>query len=530
MSTDTAVDHGILFYPRGGSSLVVKNLAEQTLASGLPARIFAGSLGQPGAYSHAPTFYGGLRLTVSDYTPATAAHAQGEDALAQAVPLHPSYEDRVDVPDRVFAAVAPHTANAIEDYWRRHLTAHQAGVARVLHLHHLTPLHGIARSGHIPVVTTLHGTELKFLANAQRRLRLADALGLSVAELGRQYRATPSCTLRRISQTANAPGPEEAEALLADRWHMWTHARHWVDRLRGYARASTRIVVISEQDHALAQSLAGVPDSRIDIVSNGVDTDRFTSAGPLGDSDRHKILTRWLVDDPQGWADGKEPGSIRYTAADVRRILHDDQGRRRPLLLWIGRFLAFKHLNLLLQAMAALRDRAQVRPALLILGGHPGEWEGVHPYTLALDLGITDDVFFAGWRPYSDLVDGLRCSDLLTAPSVDEPFGLIYLEAMASGTPVIASASGGPLGYVTTSGPRATGWLPAPGDLADLVAAIEQALGNPAELARRGEAARRTTHERYSWRSITPRYFEIYDRALADRAESTTHPTLPLVR
>ncbi|MGW6536109.1 hypothetical protein ACWGBV_04330 [Streptomyces sp. NPDC055051] len=44
MSTDTAVDHGILFYPRGGSSLVVKNLAEQTLASGLPARIFAGSL------------------------------------------------------------------------------------------------------------------------------------------------------------------------------------------------------------------------------------------------------------------------------------------------------------------------------------------------------------------------------------------------------------------------------------------------------------------------------------------------------
>jgi len=211
---------------------------------------------------------------------------------------------------------------------------------------------------------------------------------------------------------------------------MWTHARHWVDRLRSYARTSARIVVISEQDHALAQSLGEIPDSRINIVPNGVDTERFTSPAAVHESDRHKILTQWLVDDPQGWPAGEAPGSIRYTAADVCRILHDGHGRRRPLLLWMGRFLAFKHLNLLLQAMVALRDRAHVRPALLILGGNPGEWEGTHPYTLAVDLGITKDVFFAGWRPY-DLVDGLNCADLLTAPSVDEPFGLIYLEAMA---------------------------------------------------------------------------------------------------
>ncbi|MGW4250677.1 glycosyltransferase family 4 protein [Streptomyces californicus] len=514
MSTDMAVDHGILFYPRGGSSLVVKNLTKQTLAAGRRARIFAGSLGQPGAYSHAHTFYDGLPLTVSDYNPATSAHAHGEDALAQAIPLHPSYEDRIDAADRVFAAVAPQTADAIEGYWHRHLTAHRAGATGVLHLHHLTPLHSIARRHEVPVVTTLHGTELKFLANAQRRLLLADALGLSVAELGQQYLAAPRATVRRISQTAGAPELDDAQALLTDRWHMWTHAQHWVDRLRSYAHASARIVVISEQDHALAQHLVGIPESRIDIVPNGVDTDRFTSPPAFHDSDRHKILTQWLVDDPQGWAAGEAPGSIRYTAADVRRMLHDDQGRRRPLLLWMGRFLAFKHLNLLLQAMAALRDRAHVRPALLILGGNPGEWEGTHPYTRALDLGITDDVFFAGWRPY-DLVDGLNCSDLLTAPSVNEPFGLIYLEAMASGTPVIASASGGPLGYVTPHGPRATGWLPAPGDLTDLVATIEQALADPAELARRGNEARQFTHAHYSWRSITPRYMEIYDHALA---------------
>ncbi|MEU2391296.1 hypothetical protein [Streptomyces sp. NPDC007369] len=62
-------------------------------------------------------------------------------------------------------------------YWQRHLTTHHAGQAGLLHLHHLTPLHGIAQGGRRPVVTTLHGTELKFLAHALRRLRLADAPG-----------------------------------------------------------------------------------------------------------------------------------------------------------------------------------------------------------------------------------------------------------------------------------------------------------------------------------------------------------------
>ncbi|MGW0898243.1 hypothetical protein ACWD0G_14790, partial [Streptomyces goshikiensis] len=146
-----AVDHGILFFPRGGSSLVVKNLTEQTLAAGRPARIFAGSLGQPGAYSHAPTFYSGLPLTVADYNPAATAHTRGSDALAQDVPLHPSYEDRTSAPDRVFAAVAPATADAIETYWRRHLTTHHAGQDGLIHLHHLTPLHGIAQGHDRPV-------------------------------------------------------------------------------------------------------------------------------------------------------------------------------------------------------------------------------------------------------------------------------------------------------------------------------------------------------------------------------------------
>jgi glycosyltransferase involved in cell wall biosynthesis len=121
-------------------------------------------------------------------------------------------------------------------------------------------------------------------------------------------------------------------------------------------------------------------------------------------------------------------------------------------------------------------------------------------------------VYFAGWRPHKDLGDGLRACDLFTAPSVDEPFGPVYLEAMASGTPVVASASGGPLGFVRPGGHRPTGGLPAPGNTDDLHATLLSALTHPEEIARRGRNARDFVAQHYSWHTIAGRYAQLYDR------------------
>jgi glycosyltransferase involved in cell wall biosynthesis len=73
----------------------------------------------------------------------------------------------------------------------------------------------------------------------------------------------------------------------------------------------------------------------------------------------------------------------------------------------------------------------------VVWGGHPGEWEGEHPVTVARDIG-SDGVFFAGWRGHEDLARALAASDALVMPSLNDSNPQAPLEAMAIGLPVIA--------------------------------------------------------------------------------------------
>ena len=70
---------------------------------------------------------------------------------------------------------------------------------------------------------------------------------------------------------------------------------------------------------------------------------------------------------------------------------------------------------------------------------------------------------------------GFNCADVFVAPSVDEPFGQVYLEAMACGLPVIATDSGGPRSFVNTDPARPNGWLVTPDNETELADAIVEA-------------------------------------------------------
>jgi glycosyltransferase involved in cell wall biosynthesis len=161
----------------------------------------------------------------------------------------------------------------------------------------------------------------------------------------------------------------------------------------------------------------------------------------------------------------------------------------------------------------------------VLVGGHPGEWEGEHPLAAARRTG-NRHVFLAGWRPHEQLPEALNAADVLVLPSVAEAFGLALIEAMACGLPVIACATHGPAEIVRDG---ESGWLVPADDEPALTAALLEATSDPHERRRRGRQAAVDARRRYGWARIaahTAGLYEIVTRRaqMSEGAEPRTRP------
>ena len=179
----------------------------------------------------------------------------------------------------------------------------------------------------------------------------------------------------------------------------YRYGNDWAARLKAYARQSRRIICISPHQAFEAVRLLGVPDDLIEVIPNGVDTDLFHRSALTRDQ-RLSFLRHLLVDDPQGWDESGLPGSIRYPLKALDAFT-GQIGEPLPVLLYVGRFLDFKRVPLLVRAYDRARPRFKVPAPLLIWGGSPGECEGEHPYAVARELAV-DGVFFTGWRGHAN--------------------------------------------------------------------------------------------------------------------------------
>ena len=116
------------------------------------------------------------------------------------------------------------------------------------------------------------------------------------------------------------------------------------------------------------------------------------------------------------------------------------EGAREKELIFVGRLVSDKGVDVLLKALALLRERA-VRPSVTIVG-HGPEREALEK--LARELGLTDQVTFSGGRSQREVADLLRQHAVLVVPSlIDEGFGVVALEGIATGCAVIGSNRGG---------------------------------------------------------------------------------------
>ncbi len=180
-----------------------------------------------------------------------------------------------------------------------------------------------------------------------------------------------------------------------------------------------------------------------------------------------------------------------------------------PVLLYVGRLSPIKGLETLLEALPRVPRPGEPVPALFIIGGDADEPENGHVLSLrerVAALGLDGAVRFLGAQPQEGLRLYYGAAAVTVMPSYYESFGMVALEAMACGTPVIASRVGG---LTTTVQDGVTGYLVAEGDplvLADRIATILGDAGLRHRLGR--EAARRAAQ--YRWPCVAEAVCRLY--------------------
>jgi glycosyltransferase involved in cell wall biosynthesis len=271
--------------------------------------------------------------------------------------------------------------------------------------------------------------------------------------------------------------------------------------MRRWAARAQRLVLLSPSQIGRVETLLGLGAERCIVCPNGFDPERFAPR----EVDRAMHWREHLVDRPRGWRPGEGEGSLRYTAAEIEPLADG------PVLLSVGRFTEVKRLPLLVRAFACAQEDASVRASLVLLGGHPGEWEGEHPYD-AVNASGARDVFLAGWHEHDTLPAFLNAADATVLASVREQFGLVLVEGMACARPAIAVDAFGP-GEIVEDG--RTGWLVAPDDETALAQALVECIDDGAERRRRGALAREAALERWSWPALAERLGDVLAEAAA---------------
>jgi glycosyltransferase involved in cell wall biosynthesis len=131
---------------------------------------------------------------------------------------------------------------------------------------------------------------------------------------------------------------------------------------------------------------------------------------------------------------------------------------------------------------------------------------------LIAELGISDIVQISSGLTDDDLAKLLSSAEIACIPSLYEGFSLPAVEAMASGTPIVASRAGALPEVVGTDGECAR--LVAPGDVDDLVTVLGELLDSPHELHRLGAAGRRRAVDVFSWESVAAQTVAVYEQAI----------------
>ena len=234
-----------------------------------------------------------------------------------------------------------------------------------------------------------------------------------------------------------------------------------------------RIVAATVHERQLLHQIFRVPAERVAMIPLGVDLEEFRPRDPA--AARAAIGV---------------PGDVR-------------------MLLAVGRLEPLKGFDILIRALAQLTVDDEV--LLLVAGGDERSApERERLEAVAREVGVEDSVRFLGAVPHEVLAPYYNAADVVVVPSFYESFGLVALEAMASGVPVVASRVGG---LVATISDGRTGYL-VPWRCPEPFAEKLDLLLRNEPLHRSLGLAARSSMEHYAWSTVAERLAALYEETL----------------
>ena len=198
--------------------------------------------------------------------------------------------------------------------------------------------------------------------------------------------------------------------------------------------------------------------------------------------------------------------TVWRTEDSQRRRARVRWGGTGPLLMFTGRLEVEKGIYTMLDALPTILNNFP--DARLVVAGQGGQG-GQFDADIA-ERGLSPAVIRAGWLSEEELKALIAAADVALVPSIYEPFGLVALEAMALGTPVVAARTGG-LADIVDNG--RTGLTFTPGDPGELASAVAETLSDPRAAAARADLARAELPKRFNWRHIAEDTVAVYEQA-----------------
>lgn len=252
-----------------------------------------------------------------------------------------------------------------------------------------------------------------------------------------------------------------------------------------------RVIVCSDFMKGEVERLFGCPRDKIDVIYNGVDATKFEFE----------------------WSEKERLAQKAKLAMPHEKII-----------VYVGRFVREKGIQVLLNAAHTILAQEPDAKFVIIGGGHRERFERFVEWA-----GLKDKVHFTGFMANRALHQLYRVADVAVFPSLYEPFGIVALEAMAAGTPVVASDAGGLKEVVKHD---LTGTLSFASDAGSLAWAVLRVLQDPSRAQNMVQNAKLRLKVEFDWSLLAEKTVAVYERVWSEFlgsywADDTLWPVTP---